>query len=490
MTFKKIRDKIHYLFIQLTFEIVSFLLICLVICLLFMNLNAGNYINNRLNIDLASITNISRYLVVEAESGLQIKDEHYTNQILRYITIGNSEIEEIAVLNAAIPADKDRPARKMEVLFGTYNFSESKDTRNIRSAIEKNETIVTDIHDSNNRILRKNIIPINDEQVVIVVLNENSANQLKSGIRNYLIIIFGAAIILTTFWIVFSIRRRLAPIADILIHVKKVTNGDLSGKISLNSKNELDNLADGINVMTISMKKMVDQINKEAQEDLKSTEQIYRRELQSLLLSVDSSRHDIRNHMNVLHGMMQMGSYEEVKMYMDQLYEDYAKMEVKNIRTVNPAIGVLILNKATIAENLKIRFESDIGQDNFDLIKSTDLIKILSNLIDNAIDAVKTFDGSRVVGVKISKKTTKYYEIVVWNTGKAIPDEIQDRMFEPGFTTKELSSTSLSQSRGHGLAIVEKVINKYDGEIMVESSDKQTIFSILVPVDINGIKKQ
>lgn len=114
------------------------------------------------------------------------------------------------------------------------------------------------------------------------------------------------------------------------------------------------------------------------------------------------------------------------------------------------------------------------------LFVDADLIKeVISNLIDNGLDAMK---GEGKIGVSIAKdKTNPYVHLSITNTGSVLPLELQDKIFEPFFTTKPTGM-------GLGLAIVRQVIEGHGGRIqaMGNSSNQTTTFHIFLPLEIKG----
>ncbi|MFP4458231.1 MAG: ATP-binding protein [Candidatus Zixiibacteriota bacterium] len=117
------------------------------------------------------------------------------------------------------------------------------------------------------------------------------------------------------------------------------------------------------------------------------------------------------------------------------------------------------------------------------------LVEIFVNLFINANDAMPN-------GGEISIKTSdfiidkdniwefpeackcKYLRIDVKDTGIGIPENMQERIFEPFFSTKDSKPVA-----GLGLSIVKEMIRKHNGMVTVESKmQKGTIFSIFIPV--------
>jgi signal transduction histidine kinase len=96
----------------------------------------------------------------------------------------------------------------------------------------------------------------------------------------------------------------------------------------------------------------------------------------------------------------------------------------------------------------------------------TDILTVLGNLIDNAVDAaphggtvwVTLVDGDTIV-------------LTVEDTGEGVPAELRESIFDVGVTTKSTDSSSRSTSRGIGLALVQRLVEKHHGSIAVSQSD-------------------
>ncbi|MBL7472357.1 sensor histidine kinase [Robertkochia sediminum] len=96
----------------------------------------------------------------------------------------------------------------------------------------------------------------------------------------------------------------------------------------------------------------------------------------------------------------------------------------------------------------------------------------IENLVKNAIDAMKG-KGSLKVRIDTDGKTAR---ILVTDTGKGIPKNDYNRIFEPGFTTKK-------RGWGLGLSLVKRIIEDYhDGKVKVlhSATDKGTTMQIIL----------
>jgi signal transduction histidine kinase len=101
-----------------------------------------------------------------------------------------------------------------------------------------------------------------------------------------------------------------------------------------------------------------------------------------------------------------------------------------------------------------------------------ELNQVWTNIIDNAIDAMK---GKGELRIKTCKELD-YAMVEIEDTGSGIPKEIQSRIFDPFFTTK-----SVGEGTGLGLDTVGRIVRRHHGFIEVESEPGKTCFTIRLP---------
>ncbi|WP_017314894.1 ATP-binding protein [Mastigocladopsis repens] len=105
---------------------------------------------------------------------------------------------------------------------------------------------------------------------------------------------------------------------------------------------------------------------------------------------------------------------------------------------------------------------------------ASELNQVWTNLIDNAIDAMK---GKGDLTIRTYKENNCLVVEIV-DTGVGIPSAIQSRIFEPFFTTK-----GVGQGTGLGLEIAYRiVVNKHHGDIRFESQPGDTRFRVRLPI--------
>jgi len=195
-------------------------------------------------------------------------------------------------------------------------------------------------------------------------------------------------------------------------------------------------------------------------------------QMDELNRALRAQRHDFLNHLQVVYSLIEMEEYSEAGDYIEKIYGDMQSVS-RAMRTDSPAINALLRAKMAECESAGILTELDAGGIWKSLpMPAWEFCRILSNLIDNAIDALADTPNS---SLRIMLREDVHgYAFSVVNNGPAIPEADMRRIFEPGVS-------SHGEGRGMGLYIVRRTLQKYGGEIHVTSDAERTIFSGLVP---------
>ena len=109
-------------------------------------------------------------------------------------------------------------------------------------------------------------------------------------------------------------------------------------------------------------------------------------------------------------------------------------------------------------------------------LDKTQLIRIVTNLIKNAIHASKEQINPKIAVTVFGKQEQVF--IKVSDNGKGIAKEVEPLIFEPKFTTK-------TSGMGLGLPIIKNIIEVYNGSIKFTSVEgKGTVFTVILPKNI------
>ncbi|MFY0521463.1 sensor histidine kinase [Lysinibacillus sp. UGB7] len=217
---------------------------------------------------------------------------------------------------------------------------------------------------------------------------------------------------------------------------------------------------------------------KEVTKEVEVTEDTYQTEIKTLITSVSSLRHDFTNHIQVIHGFLQLGKPDQAQQYLSSLSKEVQAIKTLKLDIDHPGLSILLQTKKLAAQNHNIDMDFTVSQDAFNKIKTTDLIKILSNLIDNAIDAtIELPEGQRKITICCMADDAQYV-FRVNNTGPTISQ--CEQIFKQGYSTKKIEQGKI---RGQGLFIVKETVNKYNGEISIESTKEfETTALVKIPL--------
>lgn len=214
------------------------------------------------------------------------------------------------------------------------------------------------------------------------------------------------------------------------------------------------------------------------QKEVGTTESTYQKEIKTLIASVSSLRHDYINHIQVLHGFLHIGEVDQATKYVDSLSKDIQTIESIKLNLEHPGLAILLQTKKLTCQNQQIDIQITVDDNPFDNIKTIDLINILSNIIDNAIEATMELPEEQRKITVSCKADELYYTFSITNVGRKLPDKNQ--IFKQGYSTKKVEK---GRVRGQGLFIVKETINKYNGTITLDTiNEKETIAIVKIPI--------
>jgi len=153
-------------------------------------------------------------------------------------------------------------------------------------------------------------------------------------------------------------------------------------------------------------------------------------------------------------------------------FSNFASMPAQENETLN-IVKVVQLALEIFNEDF-ITFES-YEKEIITTFDRTQIIRIINNLVKNAIQAIPVYEPFPKVQVKVYRYFNNVF-IEVRDNGTGIPLNIRERVFEPKFTTK-------TSGMGLGLAMIKNIVESYKGTIHYESIiDKGTTFYVKLPI--------
>ena len=190
--------------------------------------------------------------------------------------------------------------------------------------------------------------------------------------------------------------------------------------------------------------------------------------------------HEFMNKMHVIMGLIDMKAYDELKNFTQEIaYNRQSEVSYVVTRLKDITLSGFILGKISRSRELDIDFslteESELHSE-LDVPSVHDIVLIAGNIIENAFDALKNFDGERIVNLSILDFDREIV-IVVEDSGPGMDESIRKHIFQRGFSSK------CESGHGFGLYLVKHSIDSLNGSISVESAPGEgTIFTVRLPI--------
>ena len=270
------------------------------------------------------------------------------------------------------------------------------------------------------------------------------------------------------------------------------TISDKINETSLNQKNEkivIEANSKEINSLIKAYNAMVDKLEESASMLAQSEREQAWREMAKQVA------HEIKNPLTPMRLTVQsfQRKFDANDPNLKQKLDDYSKTLIQQIDTMSsvasafsnfasmPAQQNETLNVVEVVEfsldifnEEYIHFESD-EDEIITIMDRTQLVRIITNLIKNAIQAIPDEQDHKLIVVAVNKHENEV-KITVKDNGIGIELENTEHIFEPKFTTK-------NSGMGLGLGIIKNIIENYKGTITFETQfGKGTTFTVSLPI--------
>ncbi len=332
---------------------------------------------------------------------------------------------------------------------------------------------------------------LKDQQAVLITrINTKSFYAELNTFRDRILLanVF-FAIILVLLAIIFS-RRITQPIHRLIQATQQIRQGKFDKKIELSSNDEIEILADEFELMREKLHEsysgMEDKIKSRTRELQQAQAQISHQEkMASLGMMAAGIAHEIGNPLTSISSMVQvikrrnsdaqtleyvstiLKSIDRISRIVRELvdfsrpssYEE-APCDVNEI--IKSAVGIIRYDRRSKDLIYQLELDENVPKT---VLVSDHLLQVFLNILINAVDAsegygneieVKTYVENATIYVKISDQ------------GCGIPQNMQNKIFEPFYTTKEVG-----KGTGLGLTVTYGFIKKLNGDISVESKSGQ-----------------
>jgi len=204
-------------------------------------------------------------------------------------------------------------------------------------------------------------------------------------------------------------------------------------------------------------------------------------ELETMRTLSDALRAQTHEHANRLHtivSLMELGRGPEALDFATKDLELSQRLTDDIVSSIEePVLGALIMGKAAEAHERGVELTLNTsGSTAVTGLAVQDLVAILGNLLDNAIDAAAEAPAPRLVELTV-ETTGSALEITVEDSGPGIDPAAVEDVFRHGFSTKAPGPFG----RGLGLALVRQAVQRLGGTMTI-TSPAGALFRVTLPV--------
>lgn len=170
--------------------------------------------------------------------------------------------------------------------------------------------------------------------------------------------------------------------------------------------------------------------------------------------SIRKIRHDTNNSFLTICELISEGKSEEAYRFAKENTELIASLQTY-VNTRNSIVNAIINSKLSYASTIGVKV-SCLSVNDFSGIEDTDLCRLLSNMLDNAIASLETIEdkSQSELSIEINCEENSFYSFVVRNT-------IKESVLKKNPVLDSTKDTK--DKHGFGIKIIKEIAAKYDG---------------------------
>ena len=297
------------------------------------------------------------------------------------------------------------------------------------------------------------------------------------------------------------VRMIIRPVHNMAVTAEAISTGDLSQKVEVVRNDEIGLLGRAFNSMTTQLKNLIDNLEQKIAERTRQlkdaqTELLNQERLTALGKVTATIAHEIRNPLATVNtsifsigAAMEKNETARIKRALNlaernikrcdniitELLDYTKKLEIRRTKTNIDMWMNGILDEQSFPDGIECGRTLSSGL--VVPIDSEHMRRAVINVITNAVHALSDENSSGNELVVETTGTDNILEIRISDNGPGITDEVQARLFEPLFSTKDFGV-------GLGLSITKDIMGKHNGGIRIESNvGEGTTVILWVPIE-------
>ena len=174
-------------------------------------------------------------------------------------------------------------------------------------------------------------------------------------------------------------------------------------------------------------------------------------------------RHDLAKHIQTLEVLMAEEDGAELQKYADGLKLEYRKVENKG-ESEREVVNAILSMKRKLCQEKGISLYLNIEEKEYSLVRDMDMVGILVNLLDNAIEENEKIEAEEQRGIWLDMKQKEQGEVWLQIKNKIRPDK------------KINFQTEKQGEHGIGRGIIGYLVKQYQGEEKVSIDQETSVF--------------
>lgn len=188
----------------------------------------------------------------------------------------------------------------------------------------------------------------------------------------------------------------------------------------------------------------------------------------NIISALRANNHEFMNKLQVISGLLQMGREEEAMNYIGSVSASQSQSIGPVIQLIhNSNVAALILGKMNNTRELDIHLTlltNSFLPEHSRYLSTTELVTIVGNLLENAIEAVNAVPDQRTRRIVLQITEDEAGLLVeVSDTGIGIRPEQLEHIFDSGFSTKA------TEGRGYGMNLIRTIADRHGASLEVDS---------------------
>ena len=198
----------------------------------------------------------------------------------------------------------------------------------------------------------------------------------------------------------------------------------------------------------------------------------YYQDLEELHEQYDTFIHDVKHTMRTIAALAGEGANEEIIDLIDGLRLSLSRIE-QNVICSHKIVNALFTERKSHADEKEVLLEFDITEPLYlQDIEDTDLITLIGNILDNAIEAEEHAEDKE--GILFTMKMSK--------EGHHIIIQVENSYSEKKNENKNPETGRVGAKHGIGMRSVRKIVRKYGGMLDEQKEDGRFRIKIILPV--------